>query len=47
MRFEPIQFSEMMAYKQAYDLDMDELDVHILCQLDMKWQIAQPDLSKK
>lgn len=42
MGIEPIQYTEIIAYRDIFSLDMDEFDVEMLCRLDIEWQLAQP-----
>ena len=45
-RFEPVSYSEILAYRTLHQLDMTGWDVIILRRLDMVWQTAQPEPEK-
>lgn len=40
--FEPISYSEILAYKTLHELEMDGIDVSLLIVLDGLWMKTQP-----
>lgn len=45
-RFEPVPYSEIMAYRDLHVLSMDTFDVAMLRRLDGIWQEVQPEPEK-
>lgn len=44
--FEPLQLSEIEAYKNLFQLDVDPFDVAMILEIDQLWQAAQPKPGK-
>jgi hypothetical protein len=42
----PISFSEIQAYRELYELEMDAFDIETLRRLDVVWLNSQPKQSK-